>query len=125
MAYDTKNVFAKILEGAIPCQKVYEDDYVLAFHDIHPKTKLHVLVIPKNAYESSLDFHATAPDHELVGYYRGLNKVIEKLGLRTSDGFRLLSNCGANSGQEVPHFHTHIFSGQHLGPMICVKRESL
>jgi diadenosine tetraphosphate (Ap4A) HIT family hydrolase len=123
MVYDPNNVFAKILNGEIACQKVYEDDYVLAFHDIRPKTKVHVLVIPKNAYESSLDFHASAPDDELVGYYRGLNKVIGKLGLNARKGFRLLSNCGVISGQEVQHFHIHIFAGQPLGPMICVQRE--
>lgn len=123
MTYDSENIFAKILNGTVPCQKVYEDDYVLAFNDIRPKTKLHVLVIPKNAYVSSLDFHAKATDEEIIGYYRALNQVIEQLGLHHSKGFRLLSNSGVYSTQEVPHFHTHIFAGQPLGPMICVPRE--
>jgi diadenosine tetraphosphate (Ap4A) HIT family hydrolase len=123
MTYDPENVFAKILNGSIPCQKVYEDEYVLAFNDIRPKTKLHVLVIPKKEYVSSLDFHAKASDQEIIAYYRGLNQVIEKLGLQHSKGFRLLSNHGVYSSQEVPHFHTHIFAHQPLGPMICVPRE--
>jgi histidine triad (HIT) family protein len=123
MTYDPDNVFAKILSGRLPCRKIYEDDSVLAFYDINPKTKIHALVIPKNAYESSLDFYTNAPDHELVGYYRGLNQVVQKLELSSHKGFRLLSNCGRVSGQEVPHFHTHIFAGQPLGPMICVPRE--
>jgi histidine triad (HIT) family protein len=123
MTYNPDNIFAKILTGAVPCQKIYEDDHVLAFYDIHPRTKIHALVIPKKPYESSLDFHANAPDHEIAGYYRGLDKVLEQLGLKEGKGFRLLSNSGAESGQEVPHFHTHIFAGQPLGPMISVTRK--
>lgn len=118
MDYNPDNIFAKILKGAIPCQKVFEDDYVLAFHDINPKAPVHVLVIPKGAYISSADFHHRGSDQEISGYYRGLQKVIDQLQI-AEKGFRLLSNCGAQSGQEVFHFHTHIFSGKALGPMLC------
>ena len=61
MAYDSDNIFAKILRGEIPCKKVYEDDFALAFHDIHPRAPIHVLVIPKGPYESMADFSASAP----------------------------------------------------------------
>lgn len=123
MTYQPDNVFAKILRGEIPCHKVYEDDVVLAFHDISPRAKIHVLVIPKGPYTSSDHFHEAASDKEIVGYYRALQKIVDLLGLKTT-GYRLLSNVGADSGQEVPHFHTHIFGGQPLGPMLSVKKQS-
>lgn len=118
MNYNPDNVFARILEGQIPCDKVYEDSHVLAFNDISPKAKIHVLVIPKKPYVSCSDFHSHATEEEIAGYYRGVQEVIKKLNLEPA-GFRLLSNCGAQGGQEVFHFHTHIFAGQYLGPMIC------
>jgi Diadenosine tetraphosphate (Ap4A) hydrolase and other HIT family hydrolases len=123
MEYNSENIFARILHHEVTCQKIYEDDYALAFHDINPRAKIHALVIPKGAFVSSLDFHATATDQQIVGYYRAIDKVIELLGLKAEKGYRLLSNSGINAGQEVPHFHTHIFAGQSLGPMICVEAQ--
>ncbi len=117
MTYDDSNIFAKILRGEIPCDKVYEDEFCLAFHDIAPQAKVHVLVIPKSAYVSAADFTATASDAEIAGFMRGLGKVAQQLGL-TADGYRLLANHGDHAGQEVPHFHIHIFGGEALGPMI-------
>jgi histidine triad (HIT) family protein len=121
MAYNSENIFAKILRQEIACQKIYENDYVLAFHDINPRAKIHALVIPKGPFISSLDFHAKASDQEIVGYYRALDQVLELLGLKAGKGYRLLSNSGDYAGQEVPHFHTHIFAGQPLGPMLCIE----
>lgn len=117
MSYDSNNVFAKILRGEIPCKKVHEDDFALAFHDIAPQAKIHVLVIPKGPYVSSADFFGTASDAEIAGFCRAVAKVAKDLGVEEA-GYRILANHGADSGQEVPHFHIHIFGGQRLGRLI-------
>jgi histidine triad (HIT) family protein len=115
--YDPNNIFARILRAEIPCRKVYEDAFALAFHDIHPQAPTHVLVIPKGAYVSMEDFSANAPDAEVVGFFRAVGTVARQLGL-VADGYRMLANHGQNGGQEVPHFHVHLFGGQRLGRMI-------
>ncbi len=117
MAYDDGNIFAKILRGEIPCDKVYEDDHALAFRDINPQTPTHVLVIPKGAYVSSDDFAEKASDREIAGFVRAVGKVARDLGL-VEAGYRVLSNHGRDAHQEVPHFHVHIFGGKDLGRMI-------
>ena len=117
MSYDPNNVFARILRGEIPCKKVYEDSHALAFHDINPQAKLHVLVIPKGPYVSWADFAARGSTEEIAGLVRAVGKVASQLGLDGS-GYRTLANHGPHSGQEVPHFHIHIFGGQPLGRMI-------
>jgi diadenosine tetraphosphate (Ap4A) HIT family hydrolase len=116
--YDTNNIFAKILRGEIPCAKIYEDKFALAFKDINPQAKVHVLVIPKGAYVDMNDFAANAKSEEIEGLIRALGKVANILGVSTS-GYRYLGNNGADAGQEVPHLHFHIFSGQKLGRMIA------
>ncbi len=121
MAYDPNNVFAKILRGEIPCKKAYEDEHVLAFHDINPQTPVHVLVIPKGAYVSSDDFGANASDAELAAFMRAISKVGRQFGVATG-GYRMLANHGADANQEVPHFHVHIFGGRPLGPMVARAR---
>ncbi|MDG6095387.1 histidine triad nucleotide-binding protein [Acetobacter sp. AN02] len=111
--YDDDNVFARILRGEIPCRKIFEDEWALAFHDIGPKAPVHVLVIPKNPYVSFIDFSARATPEEITGFTRAVGKVAEDLGLN-EPGFRLISNAGPDSGQEVPHFHVHILAGKPL-----------
>jgi len=115
--YDPNNVFARILRGEIPCKKVYEDADTLAFHDIHPQAKVHVLVIPKGAYVSMEDFSQRASDRQIAAFVRAVGKVARDLGLANS-GYRILANHGPDSHQEVPHLHVHIFGGQRLGRMI-------
>jgi diadenosine tetraphosphate (Ap4A) HIT family hydrolase len=117
MAYDENNIFAKIIRGEIPCNKAYEDDYALAFHDINPQTPTHVLVIPKGPYVSSDDFTEKASDAEIAGFMRAVGKVARDQGA-VADGYRMLSNHGRDAHQEVPHFHVHIFAGKNLGRMI-------
>ena len=117
MAYDPDNIFARILRGEIPCKKVYEDQFALAFHDINPQAPVHVLVIPKGDYVSLADFSASAPADLIAGYVRAIGKVAQELGI-VEDGFRALFNAGANAGQEVPHLHIHLFGGKRLGPML-------
>jgi histidine triad (HIT) family protein len=117
MAYDSNNIFAKILRGEIPCAKVYENDHALAFKDIAPQAPVHTLVIPKGAYESFDDFSANASDEEIAGYIRAIGIVAREAGLVES-GYRILSNIGKDGNQEVPHLHVHIFGGRRLGWMI-------
>ena len=116
--YDDANIFAKILRGEIPCTKVYEDDWAFAFEDIAPQAEIHTLVIPKGKYVSWDDFSQKASDEEIAGLVRAVGTVARAKGL-VEPGYRLLANVGENGGQEVPHFHVHIFGGQKLGRMIA------
>lgn len=117
MSYDRNNVFAKILRGEIPSNKVYEDEYVLAFHDIRPQSPVHALVIPKGDYVSLDDFTAKASAAELAGFLKAVGHVARTLGVAES-GYRILANAGENANQEVAHFHVHIFGGKRLGRML-------
>ncbi len=116
--YDDDNVFARILRGELPCTKVYEDEYALAFHDINPLAPVHILVIPKGAYVSWDDFSERASEAEIAGFVRAVGHVAREAGM-VVQGYRMLSNVGKRSGQEVPHLHVHIFGGQPLGPMLA------
>lgn len=117
LEYDDQNIFAKILRGEIPCRKVFEDEWALAFDDINPQAPVHVLVIPKGAYVSWDDFSAKASDAEIGGFVRAVGHVARELGL-VEPGYRLLANIGMDAHQEVPHLHIHIFGGKPLGPML-------
>jgi diadenosine tetraphosphate (Ap4A) HIT family hydrolase len=117
--YDDNNIFARILRGEIPSKKVYEDEHALAFHDINPLAPTHVLVIPKGKHVSFADFSANASTDEIAGLMRAVGKVAKDLGLE-AQGYRLLANMGEHSGQEVPHFHVHLFAGRPLGRMLEV-----
>ena len=116
--YDDSNIFARILRGEIPSKTVYEDEQVLAFHDINPLAPDHILVIPKGPYVSWDDFAEKASDAEITAFVRAVGKIARDAGLVES-GYRLLANAGMNSGQEVPHLHVHIFGGRPLGPMLA------
>jgi len=117
MAYDPGNIFARILRGEIPCNKVYEDDHALAFHDISPQAPVHVLVIPKGEYVSLDDFAAEAPPEVAHGFWRAVGETARVVGIVDS-GYRLLSNTGRDAHQEVLHFHVHIVAGRDLGRML-------
>jgi histidine triad (HIT) family protein len=115
--YDTQNIFARILRGEIPSRKVFENEFAFAFHDINPQAPTHVLVIPKGPYCSFADFSASASDAEIAGFIRAVGEIAKDLGLEAS-GYRLLANMGEHSGQEVAHFHVHLFAGRPLWRMI-------
>jgi diadenosine tetraphosphate (Ap4A) HIT family hydrolase len=117
MAYDENNIFAKILRGEIPCDKVYEDEHALAFNDINPQTPTHVLVVPKGAYASFDDFSRDASAEQIAGLFRAAGKIARELGV-VEAGYRVLANTGPDAHQEVAHFHLHIFAGKDLGRMI-------
>ena len=111
MAYDNDNVFAKILRGELPCDKVYENDYVLAFRDIQPQAPEHVLIIPKKPIPRVGD--ASREDQALLGHLLlTAGEVARELGLQ--DGFRLVMNHGKNGGETVPHLHCHLLGGRPL-----------
>lgn len=116
MPYDSNNVFAKILRGEIPNKTVYEDDAVLAFHDIAGAAPVHVLVIPKGEYASFHDF-AQAPAATVATFFDKVRHVAELLEL-PAEGYRLITNHGYNGSQSVPHFHVHILGGRQLGGLL-------
>ena len=121
MNYDKNNIFAKVLRGEIPCKKIYEDEFVLAFHDINPQKKIHALVIPKGEYFSLDDFSSKASEKEMAGLIKGIAIVAKKIGVSGTvkgGGYRSLVNNGENGGQEVPHLHFHIFGGEKIGKMV-------
>jgi diadenosine tetraphosphate (Ap4A) HIT family hydrolase len=116
MAYDDDNIFARILRGEIPADKVYEDEHVLAFHDIAHLTPVHVLVVPKGRYADMTEFAAKAGPAETAAIFKAVGAIAEKYDI-AADGYRLVSNCGAHGGQEVPHLHFHVMGGRQLGGM--------
>ena len=120
MSYDDNNIFAKVLRGEIPCKKIYEDEYILSFHDINPQKKIHALVIPKGRYVDLDDFNVKASDQEIVGLTKGISIVAKKLGISVDvgKGYRTLANTSDHGGQEVPHLHFHLFGGEKVGRMV-------
>lgn len=112
-AYDRNNVFALILRGEAPSRNVYEDEFALAFHNIHPQAPVHVLVVPKGEYVSSVDFCASAPPELIAGFWRAVGRVATQLGLDEL-GYRLVANHGADANQIIFHFHVHILGGRHM-----------
>ncbi len=125
MSYDDTNIFAKILRNEIPCKKIYEDEFVLSFHDINPQKKIHALVIPKGKYIDLDDFSNNASKEEIVGLIKGINIVAKKLGISkdVGKGYRALSNINEHGGQEVPHLHFHLFGGEKIGKMVEWKKK--
>ena len=120
MNYNDNNIFAKILRGEIPCNKIYEDEFVLSFHDINPQKKIHALIIPKGKYIDLDDFSLNASPEEMTGLLKGINIVAKKLGISvdTGRGYRTLTNISEDGGQEVPHLHFHLFGGEKIGKMV-------
>ncbi len=115
--YDVNNIFAKILRSEIPCKKILENNFTLAFSDINPQAPIHILVIPKNSYINFYDFTKNGSIKEHESFWKLVNEVIEHCKLE-SDGFRIITNSGNNGNQEVPHFHVHLLGGENLGRMI-------
>lgn len=116
MAYDSNNIFARILRGEIPNKTILETPHTLAFYDINPAAPVHALVIPKGAYVDFADFAAHASAAELVDFHRAAAQVCDMLGL--DQGYRAITNAGAHGMQEVPHYHLHILGGRVLGRLI-------
>jgi histidine triad (HIT) family protein len=117
MNYDKNNIFAKIIRGEIPANKVYEDEKVLAFHDISRAAPTHVLVIPKGEFVNFSDFTSKASAEEISNFFKKVSEIAKLLKAEES-GFRLISNIGSNAHQTVPHFHVHILAGKKLGALL-------
>ena len=117
--YDTTNIFARILRGEIPNKTVLETANTLAFHDIHPQAPVHVLVIPKGPYVTFDHFAGSASAEELLDFHRIAAAVCAMLGLTPGEGYRVITNAGADGMQEVPHYHIHILAGRPLGRMVA------
>ena len=119
--YDETNIFARIIRGEIPCNKVDECDHTLTFHDISPRAPIHVLVIPKGPYVSLEHFADAASAEEQIAYFAAISRVAKMLNV-SEDGYRLTSNTGHNGFQEVFHLHVHLMAGEHLGPVRLPKK---
>ncbi|HID79358.1 MAG TPA: histidine triad nucleotide-binding protein [Aquifex aeolicus] len=110
-------VFCKIVNKEIPAKVVYEDDLIMAFHDINPQRKVHVLVIPKKHIPSVNDI--TPEDKKILGHlWVKIPEIVKILGI-DRDGYRIIVNTGKDGGQEIYHIHYHILGGQPVGPMVC------
>ena len=120
MNYDKNNIFAKILRKEISCKKIFENDYVLSFHDINPQKKIHALIIPKGEYIDLDDFNNRASNQEIVALSKAITEVSKILGVSTDtgEGYRALTNLSEHGGQEVPHLHFHLFGGEKVGKMV-------
>lgn len=116
-SYDDNNIFAKILRGELPCDRVHETEFALAFRDINPQAPVHVLVIPKGAWCSMDDFTESASAAEIEGLWRTVGETARLLGVDAA-GYRIMANHGGHAHQEVPHLHIHILAGRPLGPML-------
>ncbi|WP_120498296.1 HIT domain-containing protein [Kiloniella sp. EL199] len=114
MAYDQNNIFAKILRGEIPCEKVFENEHILAFNDIARKALVHILIIPKGPYVSFADFSEKASADEIVALNRAIGEIAKEKEIVES-GYRVISNHAAHAHQEVPHYHVHLLGGADLG----------
>ncbi len=123
MNYDPDNLFARILRGEIPCDKVHESEHALAFRDIAPQAPVHVLVIPKGPYVSWDDFSRNASPEMQAGYVTAIGDTARILGLDET-GYRLIANTGRDGHQEVHHLHTHILGGSPMGLMVQRSGES-
>ncbi len=122
MNYNENNVFAKIIRGEIPSKKVYEDDKILAFHDISRAAPTHVLVIPKGKYVNFSHFASTADANEIAYFFKKLVEIAKELGV-IENGFRLITNNGNDAHQTVEHFHVHILAGKKMGPLLNGDKE--
>ena len=105
---------------AIPCDVIDEDEYTLSFADINPQAPVHILVIPKGAYLDWSDFAVHANDEEISAFFRAINRVAELTGI-SETGYRVISNIGPDSHQEVPHLHMHVIGGTPIGPLVLAK----
>ena len=119
MQYDSNNVFAKILRGEIACNKIYENDYALAFDDAKPLAPVHILVIPKGPYVSFNDFMVGANDNEINGFFKAVREVAKIMGMEEK-GYRLITNYGKDGGQTVFHYHMHVLGGTELDGLMSI-----
>ena len=109
MIYDKENIFAKILRNEIPCETIFENDFILAFKDINPQAKTHILIIPKGEYVDISDFNHSASLDEISSFWKSVDELLAHLNLKDK-GFQIKTHKGKDGGQEVFHFHLHLLS---------------
>lgn len=117
MTYNKNNIFAKIIRGEIPSSKIYEDESVLAFHDISKSAPVHVLVIPKSEYKNFADFSINAHASEVSYFFKKVAEIAKSLDAENK-GFRIITNSGSDAAQSVDHFHVHILCGVQMGKLL-------
>jgi histidine triad (HIT) family protein len=106
-------VFCSIVAGKLPAKKVFENDRVLAFHDIQPAAPVHILFIPKKHVPTMND---VADYEDIAAIHQAIQQVAKELGVAES-GYRIINNCNADGGQVVFHLHYHLLAGKKLGPL--------
>lgn len=111
--YSKENIFWKIIQGEIPCEKIFENENFLAIFDKYPKCETHILFLPKKEFISFDDFLSKSTEQEIGQYFKTLKHVIDLYNL-SEKGFKILTNHKKSMGQEIFHFHTHIMSGGFL-----------
>ena len=111
--YDKNNIFSKIINKEIPCDLIFEDKKVIFFHDIRPQAKIHILGIPKAEVINLSDFIKLCAQEDVYYFFQKIYEVVIKFNLQKT-GYRLITNEGIDSNQEVPHFHVHILGGEKL-----------
>ncbi|MCG7407853.1 histidine triad nucleotide-binding protein [Paenibacillus sp. ACRRX] len=112
-------IFCKIIEGSIPSKKVFENEHVVAFHDIGPKAPVHILIIPKKHIATMNDVEGE--DFALIGeVHKAAQQIARETGVAET-GYRLVNNCGKDSGQLVFHIHYHLLGGESLGDLVGPK----
>ncbi len=114
--YNPDNIFSKIIRKEIPCKKVFENKYVLAFEDINPQAPVHLLIIPKDRFCSLQDFSEKAEDFLIVEVIRSISQIVNKLSI--INGYRIITNIGHDGGQEVPHLHFHLLGKKKMGKIL-------
>ena len=117
MTYDDKNIFARIIRGELSCNKVYENEEILAFHDLYPAAPVHVLVLPKGKYLSFDDFVIKASSDTISNFFKKVREISHQLGINGS-GYRVIMNHGSDASQTVAHFHVHILGKRRLGALV-------
>ncbi|WP_118858290.1 HIT domain-containing protein [Sphingomonas mesophila] len=118
LPYDEGNVFARIVSGELPSQKVVESKHSIAIHDINPLAPVHLLIVPRGKYVSWDDFSANASDAEIADLVRTAGDAARATGA-DAKGYRLIANVGQRGGQEFGHLHLHLLGGEPLGPMLA------
>ena len=117
MIYDKNNVFAKIIRGEISVEKIFEDENIIAFHDISKAAPTHALVIPKGEFVNFSHFVANEKSKKIADFFQKVAMIANMLDLEES-GFRIISNIGFDASQSVPHFHVHILGKKKLGALV-------
>ncbi len=108
-------IFCKIIAGEIPAKFVYQDDDVVAFHDLNPVAPVHVLIVPRHHSEDILDLAAHAKGRDVISaILKAVPAIASKTGV-ADGGFRLINNCGADGGQTIRHTHVHLIGGRAFG----------